>query len=140
MSWHHQMHRLETQHILLNNLESKHSGNEIWPIYIILQRNFFIKKFCEKCGLGISSRPFLIFKESSVNRIWGLPADSDKFDSFAISNTSSLPQKSHFSIEVAPNSFQTQKYLGLVFKSHHCFFVFFCNMPFVICHKLAKFH
>ena len=45
------------------------SGNEIWPVYAILQNNFFIKKFYEKCGLETSSRPFLIFKESSVKKI-----------------------------------------------------------------------
>ena len=30
------------------------SGNEIWPVYAILQNNFFIKKFYEKCGLETS--------------------------------------------------------------------------------------
>ena len=30
---------------------------------------FFIKKVYQKCGLETSSRPFLIFKESSVRRI-----------------------------------------------------------------------
>ena len=49
--------------------EQTQSGNEIWPVYVTLQdRFFFIKKFCEKCGLETSSRPFLIFKESSVKR------------------------------------------------------------------------
>ena len=33
--------------------------------------NFFIKKFYEKCSLETSSRPFIIFKESSVKGIWG---------------------------------------------------------------------
>ena len=45
------------------------SGNEIWPVYTVLQSSFFIKKFYEKCGLGTSSRPFLIFKESSAKKI-----------------------------------------------------------------------
>ena len=46
-----------------------HSGNETWPVYPILQNNFFIKKFYEKYGLETSSRPFLIFKKSSVKKI-----------------------------------------------------------------------
>ena len=33
------------------------SGNEIWPVYAILQNIFLIKKFDEKCGLETSSRP-----------------------------------------------------------------------------------
>ena len=33
------------------------SGNEIWPVYAILQNNFFIKKFYEKCGLVKISFP-----------------------------------------------------------------------------------
>ena len=40
------------KHILLNNLGSKQSGNEIWSVYVILQKN--------KLVLG----PFLVFKES----------------------------------------------------------------------------
>ena len=44
------------------------SGNEIWPVYAILQNNFFIKKFYEKSGLETSSRPF-----------GGQCADLDKF-------------------------------------------------------------
>ena len=55
---------LNTKHILLNNLGSKQSVNEIWPV-----NKFFIKTFYEKSGLETSSRPFLIFKESSVERI-----------------------------------------------------------------------
>ena len=31
-----------TKHILLNNVGSKHS--EIWPVYLILQNNFFDQK------------------------------------------------------------------------------------------------
>ena len=45
------------------------SGNEIWPVYAMLQNNFFIKKFNKKCRLEASSRPFLIFKKSSVKKI-----------------------------------------------------------------------
>ena len=37
------------------------SGNEIRPVYAILQNNFLIKKFYEKYGLESSSRPFLIY-------------------------------------------------------------------------------
>ena len=44
------------------------SGNEIRPVYAILQNNFFIKKFYEKCGQESSSRLFLIFKESFVKK------------------------------------------------------------------------
>ena len=44
------------------------------------ERNIFIKKLYEKCGLGTSSKPFLIFKESSLKRFSiGVHADSDKF-------------------------------------------------------------
>ena len=55
-------------------------------MHIILQNKFFIKMIFEKCGLEASSRPFLIFKESSHKEdsvdismlIW------TNFDSFAI--------------------------------------------------------
>ena len=33
-----------TEHILLNNLGSKQSDNEIWPVYIILQKKIFYQK------------------------------------------------------------------------------------------------
>ena len=29
------------KHVLLNNLGSKQSGNEIWPVYVILQNKIF---------------------------------------------------------------------------------------------------
>ena len=82
------------------------SGNEIWPVYAILQNNFFYQEFYEKCGLETSSRPFLIFKESSVKKysveiimlIW------INFDRFAITNLSSLLQKFHLPIEVMLHS------------------------------------
>ena len=45
------------------------SGNEVWSVYAILQNIFFYGKFFEKCGLETSSRPFLIFKKSSVKKI-----------------------------------------------------------------------
>ena len=61
------------------------SGNEICPVYVILQNNFFIKKFFKKCGLETSPRPFLIFKKSCEKDsvkvsmlIWS------NFDKFAI--------------------------------------------------------
>ena len=61
-----------TKHILLNNLGSKRSlvmkFDQFMQYY---KRKFFIKKFYEKCGLKTSSRPFLIFKESSVKRFCG---------------------------------------------------------------------
>ena len=56
------------------------SGNEIGPVYVILQKNFFYQKFYETCGLKTSSRPFLISKESSVKRFCGgQHADLDNF-------------------------------------------------------------
>ena len=58
-----------TKHIL-SNLGSKHSlvmkFGQFVQYYKII---FLIKKFDEKCGLETSSRPFLIFKESSVKKI-----------------------------------------------------------------------
>ena len=38
------MPKHETQNILLNNLGSKQSGNEIWPVYEILQNKNFYQK------------------------------------------------------------------------------------------------
>ena len=69
-SWDNQMLTFSvwnTKPILLNNLGSKHSlvGNQIWPVYVIVQNKFFIKKFQEKLGLETSSGLFLIFKKSS---------------------------------------------------------------------------
>ena len=77
-----------TKHILLNNLGSKQSDNEIWPVYAILENKFFfVKKLYEKCGLKTSSRPFMVFKEPSAKKdsvevtmlFW------TNFDSFAVS-------------------------------------------------------
>ena len=31
------------------NHETGDTGNEIWPVYVILQNKFLIKKFYEKC-------------------------------------------------------------------------------------------
>ena len=58
-----------TKHILLNNLGSKHSlVKKFGQFKQYYKRKFFIKKIYEKCGLETSSRPFLIFKESSAKR------------------------------------------------------------------------
>ena len=68
MSWRHQTPKHETRNILLNNLGSKQSGKEIWPVYVILQNKFFFKKYYEKLGPETSSWPFSIIKESFVKR------------------------------------------------------------------------
>ena len=85
------------KHILLNNLGSKCSlvmkFGQFMQHYKII---FFIKKLYEKCGLETSSRPFLIFKESSVK---------------------SLLQKFRLLIEVMLHSLQTQKAMELVLRS-----------------------
>ena len=64
----------DTKHVLLNNLGSKRSLVMKYGQFVKYHKiNFFIKKFYEKCGLETSSRPFLIFKESSVKKIpWRL--------------------------------------------------------------------
>ena len=59
-----------TKHRLLNNLGSKCSlVIKFGQFMQYLENDFFIKKFYEKCGLETSSRPFLIFKKSSVKKI-----------------------------------------------------------------------
>ena len=59
-----------TNYVLLNNLESKRSLVMKYGLFIQYYKViFFVKKFYEKCGLGTSSMPFLIFKESSVKKI-----------------------------------------------------------------------
>ena len=81
------MPKHETRNILLNNLGSKQSDNEIWPVYAILENKFFFVKLYEKYGLKTSSRPFMVFKESSAKKdsvevtmlFW------TNFDSFAVS-------------------------------------------------------
>ena len=60
------MPKHETRNILLNNLGSKQSVNEIWPDYVTIQKQKLINKFCENYGLKTSSRSFVILKESSV--------------------------------------------------------------------------
>ena len=57
------------KHILLNNLGSKRSLVMKFGQFMQYYKIIFIKKFYEKCGLETSSRPFLIFKESSVKKI-----------------------------------------------------------------------
>ena len=61
------VHAWNIMHILLNNLESKHSL--VMKFGQFMQhdkRKTFIKKFCEKYSLETSSRPFLILKEYSL--------------------------------------------------------------------------
>ena len=62
--------RINTKHILVNNLGSKCSlvikFGQFMQYYKII---FFIKKFYKKCGLETSSKPFLVFKKSSVKKI-----------------------------------------------------------------------
>ena len=47
------------------------------------KRKFFVKKMYGKCGLETSSRPFLIFKKSSVKGGEGQSAVWTIFESFA---------------------------------------------------------
>ena len=78
-----------------------------------------MKKFCEKCGLETSSRPFLIFKESSVKRNSRRPPCSFGLIlqlCYYIFNISRLFQKFYFPIEFVLKSLQTQKSLELVFR------------------------
>ena len=41
-------------------------NNETWTVYAILLEKKFYQKIYEKCGLEINSKPFLMFKDSSV--------------------------------------------------------------------------
>ena len=41
------------KHILLNKLGSKQSGNEIWPVYVILQNKIFYQKIIWKIVPGL---------------------------------------------------------------------------------------
>ena len=70
----------ETRDTLLNNLGGKRSlvmkfGQFMQYCKII----FFIQKFYKKCDLETSSRPFLIFKKSSVKKILWRSFDLDIF-------------------------------------------------------------
>ena len=51
-SWSPQMPNHETQNILLNNLGSKQSGNEIWSDYVIPQNEIFYQKSLLKMWHG----------------------------------------------------------------------------------------
>ena len=46
MSSHAQVRNMKR--ILLNNLGSKQSGNEIWPVYVILQKKSVHQKILQK--------------------------------------------------------------------------------------------
>ena len=110
----------ETQNTLLNNLGCKYSLVMKFGHFMqYYKTNFFIKKLYEKCGLETSSRPFLIFQESSVKRI--LKRAACRFGQILIAlllhiSYKSLLQKFHFPIEVVLNSLQIQKGLELVFR------------------------
>ena len=101
---------------------------------MFIKINFFIKKSYENYGLQTSSRPFSVFKKSSIKGFWGQHANLDKAIKlcYCTSNISSLIQKFHFPIEVVYNYFQTQRSLALVFRPQilQNFFMkfFFCNM------------
>ena len=78
---------------------------------------FFIKKLCEIRRLETSSRPFLIFKESSTKRNLRRSAyclDNFRQICYYISIISSLIQKFYFLIEAVLNFLQTQEGLELV--------------------------
>ena len=69
MSCRHQMLSMEHEAHFTEQLgKQTQYGNEISPVYGNYKRIFLFKKFFEKCDLKISSRPFLIFKESSLKR------------------------------------------------------------------------
>ena len=77
MTWRHQMperEKRETRNAFSwITREVNISGDDIWPVYVILQnkifdeKSIFIKKFHEKCGAETNSRTFFNFQESSVN-------------------------------------------------------------------------
>ena len=61
---------MKLKHILVNNLGSKHTLEmKFGQVIQYYKINFFIKKFYEKFNLETSSKPFLIFKKSSVKKI-----------------------------------------------------------------------
>ena len=67
-------------HILLNNLESKHSFGKKFGQFIQFYKKIFIKKIYKKCGLETSYKSFLIFKESFLKgKRRDVQADFDKF-------------------------------------------------------------
>ena len=50
----------------------------MWLVYVLLKKKIFFKIFYEKCDLKTSSRPYLIFKESSVKRNLRTSLSTDK--------------------------------------------------------------
>ena len=88
------------------------------------------KKFYERRRLGTSSRPFLIFKESSVKR--NMRRSVCWFGQILIvlkyiSNINSLLQKFHFPIDLVLKPLQTQ-----TFSWNFLIFFFFFNFFFNI--------
>ena len=53
------------KYVSLNNLRSKQSVNDIWPISVILQKKILSKSFTKATTQKTSSRPFFVSKESS---------------------------------------------------------------------------
>ena len=58
-----------TKHILLNNLGSKCSLVMKFGQFMQYYKIILSKRFYRKCGMEISSWPFLVFKESSVKKV-----------------------------------------------------------------------
>ena len=105
---------------LLTNLGSKHSlVMKFCQFMQYYKTKRFTKKLYEKWTLETSSRPFLIFKESSMKmNLRRSTCCLDKFWLFFyyIFNISSSLQKFNFPTEVVLNSLQTQKGLELVLR------------------------
>ena len=85
----------------------------------ITKETFFIKKFYEEYGLETSSRPFLMFKESSVKR--NLRRSVCWFGEILIvlpihMKYKQLASKIYFPIEIMLDSLQTQKGFERVFR------------------------
>ena len=57
------------KYILLNNFGSKQSVNEIWPVYVILQKEIFYQKIYKNCDLKTNSRAFCVCKELSPTSV-----------------------------------------------------------------------
>ena len=101
----------------------------------ITKETFFIKKFYEKYGLETSSRPFLMFKESSVKR--NLRRSVCWFGEILIvlpiqMKYKQLASKIYFPIEIMLDSSQTQKGLERVSRlqilQNFLIFFFLCIM------------
>ena len=108
------------KHVLLNKLGNKHSGNEIWPVYVILEnKKLLSKKYMRNVVLKLVPTPVIFSKNPLHIGLWrGQHADLDKSQKlcYYISNISSLLQKLNFPIEIVLNSLQTQKVRQLVFR------------------------